>query len=250
MKKTYSYTLVLLLAGMSKRFNADTKKQFILVDDKPIFIHTVNNLIKHQFDDIIIVSGESDLNIVKNYIQDESLNTKYPNTKIHYVVGGHERVYSVYNACKYLKDNIKTNYIFIHDGVRPLIEKSEIDELKKNVIDYNASILAIKVVDTIKRADENKNIIDTIDRTNMYRACTPQAFNFSLYYKAISSYMKEIENNSIATDDAEIYSKYIGSVFITECSIKNIKITEKKDLEIYKHLKCGDVPKETEIEFV
>lgn len=244
MKKMDNFTLVILVAGMSKRFGSKTKKQFILVDNKPIFIHTVNNLIKHEFCDVVIVSSECDLGIVKKYIQDEDLNTLYPNTKIHYVVGGDERVYSVYNACEYLKNNTQTKYIFIHDGVRPLVSKSEIDNLKQNVENHNASILAIKVVDTIKSVSENKMITNTIDRTNLYRACTPQAFNFSFYYEAMSRYIKEIDVNQIATDDAEIYSKYIGNVFITECSIKNIKITEKKDLDIYKHLQYVKVPNE------
>jgi len=245
MKKTDGYSLVILIAGMSKRFDSETKKQFILVDSKPIFIHTLNSLIKYAFKNIIIVSRECDLDIVKKYIQDEDLNALYPNTKIHFVIGGDERVYSVYNACEYIKNNTQTKYIFIHDGVRPLVSKDEIDNLKKNVVDHNASILAIKVVDTIKSVSENKMITKTIDRTNLYRACTPQAFNFNLYYEAINKYIKEIDKNQIATDDAEIYSKYIGDVFITECSIRNIKITEKKDLDFYQNLQCAETPKGT-----
>ncbi len=239
MKKKDSYTLVILVAGMSTRFGSKTKKQFILVDDKPIFIHTLNNLINHSFDDIVIVLTEADASIVKKYIKDENLDSKFPNTKIHFVIGGSERVYSVFNACEYLKNNTETKYIFIHDGVRPLVSKDEIDNLKKNVAKNNASILAIKVVDTIKSVSENKVITKTIDRTSLYRACTPQAFNFNFYYQAISNYIEEIDTNKIATDDAEIYSKYIGDVFITECSIKNIKITEKKDLEFYKKLQAN-----------
>ena len=194
--KNYN-TLILLIAGQSKRFGGKVKKQFIKVDNKPIFIHTLINILKFKFDNIVLVSSK-----------DEYLN----------------------------ENNIKTDYVFIHDGVRPLVTKKEILNLYNYVLKNDAAILASKVTDTIKKVDDNNNITETIDRTYLYRAATPQTFNFNKYLKAISKYMNA-DNKKLVTDDAEIYSKYSGKVGIIECSSNNIKITNREDLVIFKKLK-------------
>ena len=82
---------------------------------------------------------------------------------MYYIEGGSERVYSVYNAMKFINENIKTDYVFIHDGVRPLVIKKELNALYDAALNNDAAILASKVVDTIKKTDKNNNIIETID---------------------------------------------------------------------------------------
>lgn len=231
-------TLILLIAGNSKRFGGKIKKQFLKINKKPLFLYTFEAVIKFKFENIIIVSPKNYINKVKKII-DNSVENK----NIYYTEGGDERVYSVYNAMKFIKDNfIKTDYVFIHDGVRPIVSKKEIKELSDSVIKNNAVILASKVVDTIKKVDSKKNIVKTIDRDFIYRAATPQAFNFKKYMTAIDRYMNDTNYNkksgkTIATDDAEIYSAYAGKVAIVECSSNNIKITNKEDLSLFKYIK-------------
>ena len=232
-------TLILLIAGSSRRFLGKIKKQFVKINNKPLFIYTLEAMLKFKFDNIIIVSPKEDLIKVKKIINNLE---KIKNKNIFYVKGGSERVYSVYNAMKFIKENnIKTDFVFIHDGVRPIVSKKEIKELYEMVIKKNAAILASKVVDTIKKVDSKKNIIKTIDRNFLYRAATPQAFNFKKYMIAIERYMndrkyKERLGKKIATDDAEIYSAYAGKVAVVECSANNIKITNKEDLNLFFNL--------------
>ena len=220
-------TLIVLIAGSSRRFGGKVKKQFIKVDNKPIFIHTLCSMLKFNFKNI--------KKIIQN-CDDIKIGTK---KSIHYIAGGSERVYSVYEAMNFLnehREDIKTDYVFIHDGVRPIVSRKEIKALYDSVIEFDAAILASKVVDTIKKADDDKKIVDTIDRTYLYRAATPQAFKFENYMKAMQKYMND-KNKSLATDDAEIYSKYFSDVRIVECSSNNIKITNKEDLNIFIKLK-------------
>jgi 2-C-methyl-D-erythritol 4-phosphate cytidylyltransferase len=183
------------------------------------------------------VSKNDDMSTVQDYIK----NDYYDNSiSFDFVGGGNERFYSVFNAMKYLKENNPPNFVFIHDGVRPLIMACEIENLKKSVYENNASILATKVIDTIKKIDDKKAIKLTIDRDYLYRAATPQAFNFELYYKAMSEYIYSFENEeckTIATDDAQIYSDYMGEVFVVDCGMKNIKITHKSDLDLFLRLR-------------
>lgn len=231
-------TLILLIAGSSRRFLGKIKKQFVKINNKPLFIYTLEAMLKFKFDNVIIASLKEDLNNIKKTISKNLLNSE----NIHYVEGGSERVYSVYNAMKFIKENnIKTDFVFIHDGVRPIVSKKEIKELYEMVIKKNAAILASKVVDTIKKVDSKKNIVETIDRNFLYRAATPQAFNFKKYMIAMERYMndrkhKERLGKKIATDDAEIYSAYAGKVAIVECSANNIKITNKEDLNLFLNL--------------
>lgn len=232
-------TLILLIAGSSRRFLGKIKKQFVKINNKPLFIYTLEAMLKFKFDNIIIVSPKEDLIKVKKIINNLE---KIKNKNIFYVEGGSERVYSVYNAMKFIKENnIKTDFVFIHDGVRPIVSKKEIKELYEMVIKKNAAILASKVVDTIKKVDSKKNIVETIDRNFLYRAATPQAFNFKKYMTALERYMNDRKykkrlGKKIATDDAEIYSAYAGKVAIVECSANNIKITNKEDLNLFFNL--------------
>ena len=232
-------TLIVLIAGSSRRFGGKVKKQFIKVDNKPIFIHTLCSMLKFNFKNIVLVSSKDEVNNIKKIIQncdDIKIGTK---KSIHYIAGGSERDYSVYEAMNFLnehREDIKTDYVFIHDGVRPIVSRKEIKALYDSVIEFDAAILASKVVDTIKKADDDKKIVDTIDRTYLYRAATPQAFKFENYMKAMQKYMND-KNKSLATDDAEIYSKYFSDVRIVECSSNNIKITNKEDLNIFIKLK-------------
>ena len=231
-------TLILLIAGKSKRFAGKIKKQFVKINNKPLFIYTLEAMLKFKFNNIIIVSSKKDLNNIKKEINKNILNSK----NIYYVNGGKERFFSVYNAMRFIKDNnIKTDIVFIHDGVRPIVSKNEIKELYDKVVKKNAVILASKVVDTIKKVDSKKNIIETIDRNFIYRAATPQAFNFRRYMSAMEKYMNDTKykkrlGKKIATDDAEIYSAYAGKVGIVECSSNNIKITNKEDLNFFLNL--------------
>ena len=235
-------TLILLIAGSSRRFLGKIKKQFVKINNKPLFIYTLEAMLKFKFDNVIIVSPKEDLIKVKKIINNFAKANEIKNKNIFYVKGGSERVYSVYNAMRFIKENnIKTDFVFIHDGVRPIVSKKEIKELYETVIKKNAVILASKVVDTIKKVDSKKNIVETIDRNFLYRAATPQAFNFKKYMIAMERYMNDIKykerlGKKIATDDAEIYSAYAGKVAIVECSANNIKITNKEDLNLFLNL--------------
>lgn len=235
-KRKNKYALIVLVAGSSKRFKSKIKKQFITVDGKPIFVHTIEAVLKFKFDRIILVTAKKDEKTVKRYIENSRIIKKYiVKNLVEIVEGGSERIYSVYNAMKYLKSNNPPKYVFIHDGVRPLVKLEELKMLEKSLIKNKAAILATKMVDTVKKVDSNNNITKTIDRTDLYRALTPQAFSFLEYYKSLEKYIRNIKK--IATDDAEIYSAYAGKVSIVDSSSMNIKITEKKDLTLYLKLR-------------
>ncbi len=233
MKNQYNNSLVVLIAGSSTRFSADgkVKKQFLLIQDKPLFVHTLENLTKLSiFSSVVVVCQKEYLEHVNAYIEKylANINAKM----VHLIIGGSDRVESVYNAMQFLNDSSNNiDYVFVHDGVRPVVSEDEIMLLSESVIKHEAAILAIKMTDTVKQIDENGMIKQTLDRNMLYRAATPQAFLFSKYYNAISKCIDE-KQTALITDDAQIYSMYQGDVAIVPCSSKNIKITTEDDISL------------------
>ncbi len=236
----YNNSLVVLIAGSSTRFstNGTVKKQFLLVHQKPLFIHTLENLTKSNvFNSVVVVCQEEFRDDVKSHIAKYCEHIK----NIDVIIGGADRVGSVYNAMRFLHDrqnsggesNNKTDYVFIHDGVRPIVSIDEICLLAQSVIEHNAAILAMPMTDTVKQVDKNGMIVQTLDRSVLYRAATPQAFEFTKYYNAISKCIDENKTTEV-TDDAQIYSMYDakGNVAIVPCSSKNIKITTQDDITL------------------
>lgn len=265
----YNNILIVLIAGSSTRFSASTsnngngninsniKKQFLIVDGKPIFIHTIENLTKPSiFSSVVVVCQKEYRDDVTAYIEKYRANINVRNIDV--IFGGSDRVGSVYNAMVFLQGkqisvtgnahhtsiaNIRNStntenttdgsvdYVFIHDGVRPIVGESEIVSLCESVVKHDAAILAMKMNDTVKQVDKNGMIEQTLDRDVLYRAATPQAFLFSKYYNAISRCVEQKKTAEV-TDDAQIYSMYEGSVAIVPCSSKNIKITTEDDVSL------------------
>ena len=145
------------------------------------------------------------------------------NKKIRIVNGGETRQASVFNALKTIKN---ADYVLIHDGARPLVDPKDITCLIDKMKQKNAVILAVKTVDTIKRADENGMITETINRSNLYNVQTPQGFKFSLIYDA----HKKLEGQNY-TDDAGMIETLGFPVYIEEGQYSNFKITTPDDTE-------------------
>ena len=120
----------------------------------------------------------------------------------------------------------------IHDGVRPFAEGKDIKNMLNMIVDKKALIPVSKVKYTLKMI-ENKKIIKTVSRENIYNAHTPQFFE----YKLILDCHKKLNNSTEKfTDDASLL-EYLG-IEVSSYEIKegNIKITDQYDLQIAKLL--------------
>ena len=142
------------------------------------------------------------------------------------IEGGKTRQESVFNALR-AADN--PDFVLIHDGARPLVEKEDIKKVIEKTIEKGAAILAVKTVDTVKKVDEDGEIVETIDRSNLYNVQTPQGFRYDLILEAHKKY--EGEN---FTDDAGMVEKTGGAVFVVEGNYNNFKITTPEDFSRFK----------------
>ncbi len=219
---------VVLAAGAGKRMNSDTKKQFLLIEDKPVIYYSLKVFQESFIDEIALVVSREDMDYCKKEIAD-----KYQFSKIKYITeGGRERYHSVAAGIKCLTD---CDYVFIHDGARPMITDEILHRAYEGVRESDACVVGMPVKDTIKIADQEGYVIQTPDRSRTWMIQTPQVFSYPLISKAYDKLLEEEERlkeqKVNITDDAmvvEVLMKH--PVKLIEGSYENIKITTPDDL--------------------
>jgi len=230
-----SVGLIIVAGGSGTRFRAandvsgytDTKKQYIALNEKPIFIHTLSKFIGLPgISEIVIVCPADDIPFVE-------AETKkfYPLQKnMKFVSGGSERVYSVINGFSSISDDV--DMVMIHDAVRPFIEKDTIFKAIKETEITGAAIVAVPVKDTIKLSDDSGVIERTVDRSKLFAAQTPQVFKRDVFKSAIENWRRKGE--PAVTDDAMMIEMICEPVKLVVGSYKNIKITKPEDISVAK----------------
>jgi len=122
-------------------------------------------------------------------------------------------------------EDIAPDVVLIHDAARPFVSAEVIGACLKGLDAADGAIAALQVHDTLKRADTQGSIAATIDRTNLWRAQTPQAFRFDAILRAHRSALGEE-----FTDDAAVAERAGLRVVLTPGSHENVKITTIADL--------------------
>ena len=220
-------TAIVLAAGNGSRMKSPVKKQYMMLQGKPLVYYSLKAFSDcEKIDNIIVVTGEEDIEYLRKEIIEKYNIGKVSNV----VIGGKERYNSVYNGLSYTRES---EYVLIHDGARPCITKENINCVIEKVKESKACVAGMPVKDTIKIVDEQNNIVDTPNRKVVWMAQTPQAFSREIVVKAYEEMMK-IGDNTI-TDDAMVVEKYYGiKVEMVECSYNNIKVTTPEDMVIAK----------------
>ena len=215
------YTAVICASGTGSRLNLGYNKVFYQLDDND---RIIDKSIKVFLSDkecvqIIVVTQIDNFELLDNFKSLDNCNM------IKLVEGKDTRTLSVYEGLKLTK----TDYVMIHDGARPYLSTKIIDDIKKELVNYDSVVVGVKSVDTVKVVDKYLHVIKTLDRDTLYNAQTPQAFKTSV---VLSAYDKVIANKLNVTDDVscvEICSDTITKVVIGD--YKNIKITNVSDIK-------------------
>tara|TARA_B100001758_G_C18401514_1_gene609315 strand:+ start:1492 stop:2196 length:705 start_codon:yes stop_codon:yes gene_type:complete len=216
--------VVIPAAGIGKRMGVDIPKQYITVCDKAIIEHTVEKFTsRNDLQGILVALSNSD--------QHWSTLELSKNNKITTVTGGEERYKSVYNALCSLKNKAgDDDWILVHDAVRPCITTSEIDQFIADLDHLNGigGILALPCFETMKKANTNHEIEETIDRKFIWHAQTPQMFRYKKLFLAIEKIMNE---NIFITDEAMAMELAGYKPMLIQGTHSNIKITDQNDLK-------------------
>lgn len=219
---------IVLAAGSGRRMGGNIKKQYMQIEGREVIYYSLRAFENSLVDEIVLVVSPGDT----DYCQKEIVE-KYGFKKVRHIVeGGRERYHSVAIGLNRVSD---CDYIFIHDGARPLVTGEIIERAFSCVRKYRACVVGMPVKDTIKIADEEGNIASTPNRNLTWLVQTPQAFAFSLIKKAYDSLIEQEEKlknaGLVITDDAMVVETITGhKVRLTEGSYENIKITTPEDI--------------------
>ena len=220
---TKTIDVILLAAGAGRRMGG-IKKQFAIIGDKPVFRHAIEQFRAHQLvRHIVLVIPDSLSEADQYHLQDLE-------SAIITVTGGAERHLSVQKGLAALaKLEKQSDYIAIHDAARPFVPASLITELMQALLaGHNAVIPVLAVADTIKSLNDTKTAIHTtLDRDQLVRVQTPQAFHAPLIHKLHQELDSEAE---AILDDAYLAEQAGIEVHVITGDEALQKITWPEDL--------------------
>jgi len=220
-------TLAIILAGgAGKRMGTATNKQFLLLDNKPIIVRTLQIFEEcRPVDGVYLVVNQKDLPIM----QEEILETYKFNKVLKLVIGGRLRQDSVRNGLEAIEN--PCDIVIIHDGARPFVSPSFIEKGIFLMEMFDAVIPALPVKDTIKTVSKEGFVMKTLERDSLWNVQTPQTFKYDLIVKA---YREGMNKKLYGYDDATFLEHMGKKVKVIEGSPYNIKITTPEDLIIAK----------------
>lgn len=219
-KKENTVTAIIAAGGSGSRMGIDFNKLFLSIDERPIIAYTLDAFENcREVDDIIIVASEKDFAFVKEIVE------AFGYEKVTSIVtGGATRQESVRRGLSALSDECEI--VLIHDGARPLVTTQSIANCIEETRENGAAALGTPVKDTIKLADDDGFIKDTVPRENLYLIQTPQGFNRNLI---VDAHNYATQNNLDATDDCKLVEALGKKVTIVPSESSNIKLTTPDD---------------------
>lgn len=211
--------------GVGSRMNSKSlPKQFLLINGKPIIIHTLEMFQCHPKIDYLCVSCVSD------YM--EHLNNickAFRITKLKWLVpGGETGQLSIYNGLKVIHDNCPDDsVVLIHDGVRPVINQELISANIEGVLKHGSAISCARAIETHAQINSSNKITQVLPRETSVVAKAPQSFYIKEIFNAHTKAIKEKKYDFI--DSASMMLYYGYELYAVACENNNIKITTPSD---------------------
>lgn len=222
---------IIIASGSGSRMGQDIPKQFINVYDKPILIYTLEGFQKHPMIDAIeVVCLEGWHDILKAYAKQFNID------KLKWIVsGGNTAQESIRNGVFNLENRVsEEDIIVIHDGIRPLVDETVLTDVVRKAQEFGNAVTSLPYNEQIFVVDDEISTTKFIPRETLRRVSTPQAYRFALLdSKYHEAYEKEIG----------IYGSHYTNTMMVELGVrlyfaagsdKNIKLTTKDDLEMFK----------------
>lgn len=213
------YYAVIVAGGSGTRMNASLPKQFLILNGKPVIMHTIFAFFASpQKPEIIVVLNKQYFDSWKDLCRKYQFNIKHK-----LVAGGSTRFYSVKEALDLIEE---TSVIAIHDAVRPLINVNIIAEAYEKALNNGNAVVAVPSKDSV-RLQEADGISKSLNRNQVFLVQTPQTFQSQLLKKA---YEQEYQENF--TDDASVVESSGVQINLLPGDPDNFKITFPIDLQV------------------
>lgn len=225
---------IIKAGGVGSRMNKGIPKQFIIVDDKPLIIHTLEKFQNHpNIDDIIVVCIKGWEDNLKKYAQ------KFNITKLKAVIdGGETSLRSILNGVNYVRSEYKDeDIIMIHDANRPLVSEDIISDVLAEAKKYEMAVATIPcddetaIVNVVEGHLESKEFIN---HKEIYRIQTPDAYTLEKLKKIFDDATQEQLDKLGSTNVLAIHQGFV--MHFAEGSATNIRLTSQEDIELFKAL--------------
>ena len=222
-------TFVLVVAaGSGQRFGGDLPKQYQSLAGKPMLRHCLETFASHPGIEGILVAIHPAQRDLYDAASGGLAKLRPP------VEGGATRQGSVLNGLERLAAE-RPDYVLIHDAARPLIDAGTVSRTIEALTHHPAILVAVPVVDTVKRGI-GQRVGDTVDRRDLWRAQTPQAFHFS----AILEAHRNLAGGELTDDAAVAEAAGIPVAFVLG-SERNFKVTTQDDMERAERMTGGQM---------
>lgn len=202
-------------------------KQYLLIRGRPVILHTLERLCHYPRLNGAMVGISSEDTYWQAHANEAERLTKFLGT----YAGGATRAHTVLNGLNALAAHARnTDWVLVHDAVRPCVRLSDMDALVNAVeLGKDGGLLALPVADTVKRANKENQVAETIPREGLWRALTPQMFRIGTLRAALE---RSLSRNSEITDEATAIEAQGGRPQLVAGHPDNIKITLPGDLAL------------------
>lgn len=218
---------LILSGGTGLRMKMDIPKQYIKVDDKPIFMYTYETLAKHKdIDGIWIVADKTWRSAIDKWVKEARLFDKLRG----FSNPGDNRQLSIYNGIKDISEFASpTDVVLIHDAARPLISEELISKCFNAMKNCDGVIPTIAMKDTVYLSRDGKKIGSLLNREQIYAGQAPEVFVLGKYLEANMSLLPDkIYSINGSTEPAIMAGMNINMITGDE---QNFKITTQNDLQ-------------------
>jgi 2-C-methyl-D-erythritol 4-phosphate cytidylyltransferase len=217
------FAAIVCAAGKSIRFGGARKKPFVEVGARAAFLRSVELFTgRDDIKQILVAIRPEDEELVR---MNWGAALSFHGAKLCF--GGEHRFETVAKALELVKAQI--DLVIVHDAVRCCVTKEWLDEVLQVAVSSGAAVLACPVAATLKRV-QDKSIVETVQRTGLYEAQTPQVFRAELLRRAYAN-LRNLKLDTIS-DDSQLVEALGEKVAIVQTDSSNIKITTRSDVAI------------------
>ena len=223
-----NFVAIIPAAGDSSRYSGEVPKQFLKVDGRTVLELSIKPLLDFSecLGVCVLVPSEDQYH--------KALEIK-DNPKIFLAEGGTSRIDSVSKGVKFWQQSeLSYDYILIHDAARPCLRSSDVQQLLDSIdSEVDGVVLGVPCSDTIKKVSaEGSLVLNTLDRSKLWRAFTPQIFRKEVLQK--NALEENIEKEF--TDEASLVEANGGKLKMVKGFEDNIKLTFSEDLGLIKSI--------------
>jgi 4-diphosphocytidyl-2-methyl-D-erithritol synthase len=220
---------IIVAGGSGSRMGGDIPKQFMLLNGKPIILHTIEQFLALSSPvNTIVILPKAYREYWKEYCFKNGITFRHT-----LVSGGITRFHSVKNAMKYIP---KGAVVAVHDGVRPFVSKSFLERMFLLGEEFGAVVPVVKAVDSMRTVADEKVVAtigaegvqpagEIVEREGYVFIQTPQLFHSDILIKAYQQAFIPA-----FTDDASVVERCGNKIFTTVGSRINIKLTQTEDM--------------------